>query len=60
LSSSLLVAFTSPHALMTRGSSINIRIFADDDETLCAVICSGVGLKNRLPNVVKTRAKTLS
>jgi hypothetical protein len=30
LSSSLLVAFTSPHALMTRGSSINVRIFADD------------------------------
>jgi hypothetical protein len=30
LSSSLLVAFTSPHVLMTRGSSINVRIFADD------------------------------
>jgi hypothetical protein len=30
LSSSLLVAFTSPHALMTRGSSINVRSFADD------------------------------
>ena len=30
LSSSLLVAFTSPQALMTRGSSINVRIFADD------------------------------
>ena len=30
LSSSLLVAFSSPHALMTRGSSINVRIFADD------------------------------
>jgi hypothetical protein len=30
LSSSLLIAFTSPHALMTRGSSINARIFADD------------------------------